>query len=278
MAEPRPVPTTLHSCSLCGAEAEWCTRQRLLGRHDVDYFQCRRCELLQTESPYWLDEAYAQAMSQLDTGAVLRNQDSSRIATLLALVLHVSPAAPCLDYGGGHGVFARMMRDVGLDFHWYDKHAENLFARGFEGDFRQHYTLVTAFEVLEHLADVRAELEQLFAPRHDFVFVATLLHAGHQAGWWYYMLESGQHVSFFSRRTMELVGEMFGYEPFIGAQHTLFVRRDIRLGRSRRALASWLVQRPALAALVPAPLVRRVGSYRSRVEPDHQAAKAKSQR
>jgi hypothetical protein len=267
------------TCSLCGGAATWVCSQRLLGKHDVDYFLCPRCELLQTEMPHWLDEAYASAISGLDTGAVQRNQGCSQLTALIATVLEIDPSARCLDFGGGHGVFVRMMRDLGLDFRWHDKYATNLYARGFEGEVQARHTLVTAFEVFEHLADVRGDLEQLFAPRPDYVLVGTVLHRGHQAGWWYYMLESGQHISFYSRRTLERIAEVFGYMVLGGDEYSLFVRKDIHLGTLRRTLLRQLVRRPitsvGLVTLVPRPLLRRISPYRSRQDTDHQVMRAK---
>jgi methyltransferase family protein len=252
----------------------------VLDKYDVDYFLCPACELLQTEAPRWLDEAYAQAISALDTGAVQRNQAAARIAALVATLAEIAPDAACLDYGGGHGVLVRMMRDIGLDFRWFDKYAENLFARGFEGELEMHHALVTAFEVFEHLAEVGPELERLFAPRPDLVLVGTVLHGGYRPGWWYFMLESGQHVVFYGARTMAWIAERFGYDALVGPEHTLFVRRGFELGALRRRLLQALVRRPVAAAnlvgLVPAPLLRRLSPYRSRMEADHQAMRAKA--
>ena len=65
------------TCTLCGCGAALVGRQQVLTRHDVAYFQCAGCDLLFTERPHWLEEAYAQAISRFDTGAVERNLVSS---------------------------------------------------------------------------------------------------------------------------------------------------------------------------------------------------------
>src|SRR5688572_28604301 len=101
-------------CRLCGGPTRPLTRQRVLGKHDVRYEHCTRCDLIQTELPYWLEEAYSQAISQLDTGAMHRNHMASRLTA--AVVRLAGIEGPFLDYGGGHGVFVRMMRDLGFDF------------------------------------------------------------------------------------------------------------------------------------------------------------------
>lgn len=264
-------------CRLCGARAAWVGTQPLLAKYDVAYFLCDACELLETEPPHWLDEAYASAISRLDTGAVQRNQECARLTQLIAGLLDLPADARCLDYGAGHGVFVRMMRDAGLDFAWTDKFADNLYAGGFEGDARDHHALVTAFEVLEHFADVRADLEQLFAGAPDHVLVGTVLHAGYQPGWWYYLPDSGQHVAFYSPRTLAWIAQHFAYDVVVGPEYSLFSRA--RLGAVRRALVQQVLRRPRtaieLAALVPAPLRRRLGPYRSLVQADHDRMRAK---
>jgi hypothetical protein len=247
----------------------------MLGRLEVAYYLCPSCDLLFTERPHWLDEAYSHALSQLDTGAVERNQACARLTLVVSLALGLPAGATALDYGGGHGVFVRMMRDLGMDFRWFDPRGENLFARGFEGDATRHHSLVTAFEVLEHFAEVGVEVARLFAGRPDAVFVGTELHTGYRPGWWYFMLESGQHVCFYSARTMAFIAAQHGYEAIVGPQHSLFVRRDPSLGRARRLLLRRLLARPAvtqpLVSMVPTPLLRWVTPYRSRLLADHEA-------
>jgi hypothetical protein len=251
------------ACRLCGADVRFVTTQRLLGKFDVRYFVCSRCDLLQTEAPYWLDEAYEHAISQLDTGAIARNRQDAQVTAVIARVLGVRGA--CLDTGAGHGVFVRMMRDFGYDFRWSDRYAENLYARGFEDTPDHHHSLVTAFEVLEHFADVRTDLAQMFASEPDHVFVGTLLHEGHRDGWWYYLLDSGQHIAFYSSRTLAWIAEHFGYTVIHGPAYALFSRRTP--SSMQRAVLRRLLAHPYVATLVPRPIVQRA----SLIETDHAA-------
>ena len=260
------------SCRLCGSGTREVMRQQLLGKYDVAYAQCAGCELIQTEEPYWLDEAYSQAISQLDTGAMQRSHDTSRLTAMLARVVGLD--GTCLDYGGGHGVFVRMMRDLGFDFRWFDRYAENLFALGFEGAIGDRYSLVTAFEVLEHFADVRDDLDALFSPGHDLVLVATLLHDGHEDGWWYYLPESGQHVAFYSRRTLEWIAQHYGYRVIAAPELSLFVRSGVALGGLRSAIVRRMLERPRAAARVPRFAISR-GSL---IDDDHALGRTSLQR
>ena len=214
----------------------------MLGKYDVGYLHCPRCDLIQTERPFWLEEAYGSALSDCDTGSIERARLTVELTLSLAWPLGLDENSRCLDYGGGHGVLTRAMRDQGYDFRWHDRYAVNHFARGFEGEPSERQALLSCFEVWEHLADVRSDLEKLFSPRHDFLLIGTFLHGGHREKWWYYCPEVGQHVAFFSERTMQFIAERFGYEAIIGRRYTLFHKPN-RLCGWRRRWAQLIVQR-----------------------------------
>jgi hypothetical protein len=266
-------PATL-SCRLCEAEAVLCGDQIVLGRFNVLYYRCPVCDLIQTEQPTWLAEAYGGPNAAIDTGVIDRNRLTARLTWLTASVLGLRPTARCLDYGGGHGVFVRMMRDSGLDFRWFDRFAENLYARGFEASPADRYDLVTAFEVFEHFVDVRAELTTLFAPRHRYVLGSTLLHEGFNRDWWYLAPESGQHVAFFSRRTLAWIADAFGYDVAIGPSYTLFAEKG-SLGSVRRSAVALTIARARfafrVASLIPEFMIGNIGRFRSRTASDSEA-------
>ena len=222
-------------CRLCAyAPVHPTCVQRVLARHDVRYFHCPACDLMQTEPPYWLDAAYAQRGPSLDTGAIQRTQNNADLVRAITALLDIKPGEPCLDYGAGPGILVRAMRDAGIDFRWHDRYARNLFADGFDGLTSDTYRLLTAFEVWEHLPDVSSALETFIAPRHDFLLISTFLHrGGHRDKWWYYVPETGQHVAFFSAKTMAHVAERFGYDTIVAQRYTLFRRRGLTLAAWR---------------------------------------------
>ncbi len=41
---------------------------KVLGKYDVQYYQCVITGFIQTEEPYWLEEAYSSAITKLDIG------------------------------------------------------------------------------------------------------------------------------------------------------------------------------------------------------------------
>jgi hypothetical protein len=187
----------------------------VLKKYEVRYFFCDSCGLLQTEEPYWLDEAYGSAIADADTGLVWRNLDIARkLSSLLYFCL--DPEASYLEFAGGYGLLTRLMRDRGFDFRWHDPHCQNIFARGFEWDRskRTPAKAVTAFEVVEHVQNpvdfIRGALAH--AGTSTIIFT-TLLYNGEPPRpdkWWYYSLESGQHISFFRQKTLIVLAQRLG--------------------------------------------------------------------
>jgi hypothetical protein len=171
---------------------------------------------LQTEEPYWLDEAYGRAIADADTGLVSRNLDiAARLASLLYFCL--DPKAPFLEFAGGYGLLTRLMRDRGFDFYWHDSYCENIFARGFEWD-RLNKPLpaaaVTAFEVIEHVWDPAALIRNALEKANTrTIILSTLPYSGEPPrpeNWWYYSLGTGQHISFFRRETLAFLAKKLG--------------------------------------------------------------------
>ena len=119
------------TCKICTQQPKQIFKGKILNKYDINYFYCEHCGFLQTEEPYWLEEAYNESINVSDTGYMQRNINLSQKLTIL-LALFFDKNGKFLDYAGGYGVFVRMMRDIGFDFYWDDKYTTNLFARGFE--------------------------------------------------------------------------------------------------------------------------------------------------
>jgi len=198
-------------CKLCNQVSERIFERRLLKKYDVAYWQCRNCEFMQTEEPYWLEEAYSSAISDLDLGPVNRAVTGSKMVEGVILA-GFDPNAKFVDWGGGYGVFTRLMRDLGYDFYWRDRYCQNLFAKQFVADAGSKYELVTAFEVFEHLVDPMSEIESMLDLASN-VFFTTLIPPSRLTNtteWWYLALEHGQHVSIYSIKSLRFIAEKFG--------------------------------------------------------------------
>ncbi|NQU67152.1 MAG: glycosyl transferase group 1, partial [Candidatus Marinimicrobia bacterium] len=119
-------------CRVCNSQSRFIMDGKLLDMK-VDYFECPACGYVQTETPYWLDRAYAEAINSSDTGIMARNISNVNVvlATLMSMGCYDEKL---IDYAGGYGFLVRLLRDAGIDALWYDRYCENLVARGFEYD------------------------------------------------------------------------------------------------------------------------------------------------
>src|SRR5262249_10032613 len=108
---------TTRACPVCGSVMRPAFRSLVLRKHDVEYWHCNDCGFLCTEEPYWLEEAYADAIVVEDTGIMQRNLVmAARLASLL--YFRFDARGRFVDVAGGYGVLVRLMRDLGLDFYW----------------------------------------------------------------------------------------------------------------------------------------------------------------
>lgn len=225
-------------CRLCDGTAAFAFVLTLIGTHRVCYYRCDGCESLQTERPYWLDEAYSNSnLALLDTGAAQRNLNN--LAAVYAWA-RLTGTQTVVDVGGGDGLLCRLLRDYGFDAQLEDRYAANTYAQGFESDRRRAPVLYTAFEVFEHYSDPRSDLEVLFENQPAFILMTTALYNGQGPEWWYLSPDSGQHVFFYTRKALEIVAERFGYSLDFFGNYTVFVKgRDF--GFFKRAVAGLIM-------------------------------------
>jgi hypothetical protein len=197
-------------CIICASSTNEFAIGLILAKYNVKYYQCSYCGYIQTEEPFWLDEAYNNPIPSSDIGLISRNMMFARITKALIHFCFNSEGR-FLDYGGGYGMLVRLMRDAGYNFYFYDKYCKNLFAKGFEGQVLHDecYELATAFELLEHLYDPNKEIGEIFQVTNSILFSTKLLPRNNPkpGQWWYYGLDHGQHVSFHTLKSLTLFAD-----------------------------------------------------------------------
>jgi hypothetical protein len=217
----------------------------LLGRHQVRYHLCGSCDYWCTDEPHWLAEAYSDAISAADTGLVLRNTMVAR--DLTPVLGSLFGEGPFVDWAGGYGMLVRLMRDRGFDFYWRDAFADNLLARGFEWQGGTSEA-VTAIEVLEHVPDPVSFVEEcLEGAGTDTIIFSQELHDGPDADWWYLTPATGQHVSFYSARTLATLGDRLGLTLHTSPRLHMLTGRRLPHGRFARLVRSSPLSAPLYA-------------------------------
>lgn len=216
-------------CRVCGNSSKYIFEEMILTKYNIKYYVCSSCEFLQTEKPYWLEEAYENSISILDTGIFYRNNDllkkvlftiTESSDKLFDLYLKLFPdkihwipyTKKLLDYGGGNGILVRLLRDVGIDAYWIDKYSKNVFARGFEYKEDKEYPIITCFELFEHFENPYQEFKEIvnrFDP--EMLIFSTNLYGSTvpSKDWWYYVFETGQHIGFYSENTLNFLAKKF---------------------------------------------------------------------
>lgn len=158
---------------------------------------------MQTENPFWLNEAYKNPINISDTGYITRNFSLSKKIFILFLFLF-DKKNKFLDYAGGYGITTRILRDFGLDFYWEDKYVKNLFAKGFEYK-NQNIKAISCLECFEHFVNPKSEIKKILTISKNVFFSTNLLDDSKvpDNSWWYYGFEHGQHISFYSLKTLK---------------------------------------------------------------------------
>lgn len=256
-------------CKICHSKITPAFKEIILSKYEVTFFQCESCGFLFSEEPYWLDEAYKSAITYSDTGIIVRNSQFSKITSVI-IDIFFNRSGKFIDYAGGYGLFTRIMRDIGFDFYWTDKYCENLFARGFEHteSGTNKYELLTAFEVFEHLVNPEDELKQMLSFSRNIIFSTEILPTPlpNPKEWWYYNFVHGQHISFYTYQSLELLAKKMGLNFYSMKGIHIFTEKKMNEGFLK------LIKKASLVFLFDVMRLR----YKSRTFEDHLNIKKKS--
>jgi len=200
----------IKKCNICDSSTIFVFENKILNKYNIKYYKCNSCSLLQTEDPFWLQEAYSNPLTvSYDTGYLFRNIYLSKIISRLLYYLF-DKNGKYVDFGGGYGVFTRLMRDLGFDFYWKDEYSTNIFSPGFEIDnhLNINITGVTAFEVAEHLKNFNDLFDYVFRICNAKLLIFSTRLYGNSIppkSWSYYSFEAGAHISFYNKNTFNWI-------------------------------------------------------------------------
>ena len=209
MKTPKIIYGMNDKCRACGSKSRFIQKGKLIGIC-VSYFECPICAYIQTEAPFWLDQAYSEAINDSDTGIMVRNQANARIVLATLLMLGKFDET-IVDFAGGYGILVRLLRDYGINALWSDRYCKNLLARGFEYS-DEKALIVTAFEAFEHFVDPAEELDRMLSIAPNVLLSTEIIAdpAPKQEDWWFYGKEHGQHIGFFRVKTLQKLAQKRG--------------------------------------------------------------------
>lgn len=238
-------------CPVSGGPMRPVFEETILRKYRVQYYYCSDCGFLGTEHPYWLADAYSEAISEADIGLVQRNIANSIIAKILLKKCLGKTSGQYLDVAGGYGLLTRLLRDKGVDCYTTDKYCKNIFAKGFEPttDFRAD--ALFAFEVLEHVDSPLTFIREMF----DTYKCKTLIFSTKtysksipDPDWWYYAFDTGQHISFYQERTLSTLAVKLGCK-YYKISPDLHMITDVKIRKTAVMLCSNKLYIKALTVL-----------------------------
>lgn len=222
-------------CLICNNKNYKIFDCKLLFNYHVSYFECKSCGFIQTESPYWLSEAYKEAITFSDIGLVSRNINLSQCVSEL-LIKHFDIKGKFLDFGGGYGLFVRLMRDKGFNFYRQDIFCANIFAQNFDindiSNIENRFEIVTSFEVFEHTYEPYKLLSELLNYSDNILFSTLLVPKNpikSASDWWYISPDTGQHVAFYTTTALSFMANKYGINFYSDGQSIhLFTKKKFR--------------------------------------------------
>lgn len=256
-----PKSDLAKECRCCMGNLEFFSSAQVLS-YKADYYQCANCGSLQIENPHWIGEAHSTAISDLDTGLVARCLSASRLIGVF-LFLQGRDNWTGIDWGGGTGLLTRLLRDQGFDVLSYDKYIDGQHSKGFNiGSNGLNYSkdFLTAIECFEHLEDPIGLLRDAVAKKDYFIFTTEILKLPApdpaKREWWYFMPESGQHITFASKVGLTEFSKHVGFN-FLTSFGSLHVMSRKRIKFKTRILLKIRPFRQLLILIVPELLSKR---------------------
>jgi hypothetical protein len=261
------------ACKVCDAQAEpfdvvdfmkTCDPglyPRPLSGVPVYYHRCRRCGLVFTgffdrfSAEDWREHVYNAGYVEVDPAYVEERprQDAARLDAYLCERKHELIG---LDYGGGSGIAARLLRELGYRYDAWDPFGVQSLTPELQG----RHNFCSSFEVAEHSTDPRGMFSGILgmlAPGRVMIFVGTQVHDGlvddaRRLSWWYAAPRNG-HVTLHSRRSLGLLAQLnqLDFHSFTRSTHLMSrgytraeVARFVYAGVARRRWRSLLRRDP----------------------------------
>jgi SAM-dependent methyltransferase len=238
-----PVSKQAPPCQVCGGPTEWldalefnksCEEARgtFLPQSGVlvAYAMCSNCGFcFAPQICAWSPEIFERWIyndTYVDVDPDYLGARPRSNAEMLGQTFPQGPGVRHLDYGGGNGMLASLLKGRGWDSISYDPFSE----RDKSPESLGQFGLVTAFEVFEHVPDVNAlmrDLERLRAP-DGLILFSTVISDGdvlpNRALTWWYAAPRNGHISLFSQKSLGVIANRLSLNlvSFSSGMHALF--------------------------------------------------------
>lgn len=186
------VPVYYHACADCG------------------FIFTDFCDAFDDED--WRTHIYNAEYARIDPDYVAV-RPAGNAAVVGSILGYGARRVTGLDYGGGSGTTARLLRQAGHTYDTVDPFGATDLTPGLAG----RYDFCSAFEVIEHSPDPRGLLQSITALMSRGpvrIVIGTQVHDGivsaaSRLSWWYVAPRNG-HLSIYSRRALAVLAERFG--------------------------------------------------------------------
>ena len=193
-------------CPVCSSENKIYGTGTVLNKYTISYFRCPNCGFINTEEPYWLDEAYNKEVPDNQEGRAKRNIP---IATSL-IKQKLNPNGRYLDYGcAKNAFFVKAMRDKGFNCIGYDKYEKVIDE--YYGKLSGQFEMITSWEVFEHIPNPKEVINELLSYT-DTIVIGTQrikLDDPPKLTWPYFSRLSGRHISFYTIESFCIISKEF---------------------------------------------------------------------
>ena len=197
-------------CKICGSE----TREFYDKQFDTKFYHCPNCEFISKDENSIISEEDELKIYRYHNNSIEDKHYVDYFKRFLdsAVMKHVGCGKKGLDFGSGPSPVLSMIlkRDYGYEMDIYD-----MFFSPEKTYIDRKYDLITCTEVIEHLKNPM-EYFLLFKELLEddgTLGIMTLFHVNSDDEFfnWHYRRDRS-HISFFTAKTMKVIGEKIGLE------------------------------------------------------------------
>lgn len=243
-------------CAICGARASLSFSFCVLDDKEARLFGCELCGFRFVEDPHWLEDSFSSRLHKMDVGSVDRCWLVSQFLLGLLRTSRSRREWRVLDIGGGDGLLVRLLRDAGIHAQFSDPHTVPIYDVGPVVAVNDHFDLGVMSEVALHFTDPLEMFRSVLSKCERALFTAVVPPDPIPKDWWYLSCSSGQHVAFYTLKTIEKIAQeldchwcsdgkffhLLSKEPIPPSLRFRLARRELTF------LIAWLVQLSSLVA------------------------------